>query len=561
MPRAARFTVKPKNAASGVREEWDIRPTQALEDRISDAVAPRAKKSRKGNAPKPYHRGTADPAEVARVNHEWALEDIRRKKIQKLLRQKEKLEKRLDEATLDDFIAKAAAKRVEEERASWSLQQRLSKCHRTLWHDLRYEASLSDDEAGRRARGDTAKGPKPNDENLKDEDPPAKSILERVEELRMPAEWVEARGLSNPKDVHCTEKKWDWFLEIQKKMVSTHPTLYRLARADDYSSPPAILTWFTLITTDFDDLCANLEHRVRQDTMQNKEMRLLEKYLKQMEHIFGDLEVDKHTTYLKKQLVHAKLDFNLVVSYKIIPRTMYETHKVTTAYRPEVGKHTWPGEQTCLMDYLRVVFGIRVRGSVTSFNSIPPHIRGFINFNHLAYIKYYSEDSTRNHISWYKWDKYAMPIRLAELICLYGDVHWYMEGATRAPRTPQRSRSRSPSAPEPEPLFGTLPSLLPAYPSVLLEPVQNPRLSRNELEARMHKDLEEVPPSYVTQVGINAYKEARYYTRIDVMSNLSSYKSQVDRTVEAVWNKTNQIRSHNQQQPANTTNDSRGEEP
>ncbi|PCH39529.1 hypothetical protein WOLCODRAFT_159123 [Wolfiporia cocos MD-104 SS10] len=247
MPRAERFTVNPKNAASGVREEWDIHPTQALEDRISDAVAPRAKKSRKGNAPKPYHRGTADPAEVARVNREAALEDIRRKKLQKLLRQKEKLEQRLDKATLDDLIAKAAAKRVEEERKSWSLQQRIAK-------------------------------------------PPAKSLLERVEELRMPPEWVEKRGIANPRDVHCTEKKWDWFLEIQKKMVNAHPAIYRLARADDYSSPPAILTRFTLLTTDFDDLCANFEHRVRQDTMQNKEMRLLEKYLKQMEHIFGDLE-------------------------------------------------------------------------------------------------------------------------------------------------------------------------------------------------------------------------------------------------------------------------------
>ncbi|PCH36523.1 hypothetical protein WOLCODRAFT_157236 [Wolfiporia cocos MD-104 SS10] len=195
MPRAARFTVKPKNAASGVREEWDICSTQALEDRISNVVAPRAKKSRKGNA----------------------------------------------------------AKRVEEERAAWTLQQRIAK-------------------------------------------PPAKSLLDRVEELRMPAEWVEARGLSNPKDVHCTEKKWDWFLEIQKKMVNAHPAIYQLARADNYLSPPAILTRFTLLTTDFDDLCANLEHRVRQDKMQNKEMRLLEKYLKQMEHIFGDLEVDKHTT-------------------------------------------------------------------------------------------------------------------------------------------------------------------------------------------------------------------------------------------------------------------------
>ncbi|PCH39187.1 hypothetical protein WOLCODRAFT_158727 [Wolfiporia cocos MD-104 SS10] len=123
MPRAARFTVKPKNAASGVHEEWDIRPTQALEDRIADAVAPRAKKSRKGKGPVPYHRGKPDPAEVARVNHEWALEDIRRKKLQKLLKQKEKLEKRLDLATLDDFIAQAAAKRVEEERATWTLKQ------------------------------------------------------------------------------------------------------------------------------------------------------------------------------------------------------------------------------------------------------------------------------------------------------------------------------------------------------------------------------------------------------------------------------------------------------
>ncbi|PCH39483.1 hypothetical protein WOLCODRAFT_159055 [Wolfiporia cocos MD-104 SS10] len=84
-----------------------------------------------------------------------------------------------------------------------------------------------------------------------------------------------------------------------------------------------------------------------------------------------------------------------MVSYRIIPGTMYETHKVTTVYRPEVGKHTWPGEQTCLMDYLRVVFGIRVNGTaVTTFNSIPPHIRPFINANHTTYIKYYNEDST-----------------------------------------------------------------------------------------------------------------------------------------------------------------------
>ncbi|PCH42630.1 hypothetical protein WOLCODRAFT_152661 [Wolfiporia cocos MD-104 SS10] len=113
------------------------------------------------------------------------------------------------------------------------------------------------------------------------------------------------------------------------------------------------------------------------------------------------------------------------------------------------------------MDYLQVVFGIRVRGSVTSFNSIPPHVRPFINFNHTAYIKYYGEDSTRNHISWYPWDKYSQPMQLAELIVLYGDVHWYMEGTSNTPYTPEREESHEDEqTPQVAPLFGTLPALL-----------------------------------------------------------------------------------------------------
>ncbi|PCH36991.1 hypothetical protein WOLCODRAFT_159706 [Wolfiporia cocos MD-104 SS10] len=140
-----------------------------------------------------------------------------------------------------------------------------------------------------------------------------------------------------------------------------------------------------------------------------------------------------------------------MVSYKIINGAMYNTHKVAMAYCPEVGKHTWPGEQTCFMDYLP-----------------------FINFNHTAYIKYYGEDSTRNHISW--------------------DVHWYMEGATRAPRTPEeQSEEDTPRVPRTEPLFGTLPELLPVYPTEMLQLVEQTKMSENEMEAHLHKGLESTP--------------------------------------------------------------------
>ncbi|PCH37335.1 hypothetical protein WOLCODRAFT_158062 [Wolfiporia cocos MD-104 SS10] len=267
MPKAATFTVAPRNAATGEREEWDIRPSQSLEDRISDAVsAPkRGKKSRQGN--KPYHKKVVDPEEVRRVNHEAAVEDIRRKKLQKLLCQREKLEARIKQQSLDELIAQAAAERVAKERNAKTLAERLA--------------------------------------------PPKKSLMERVEELRIPAEWITQRGIPNPKHVACTEKKWDWYLQIDKKMDAAHPKLSKLWKSNDYTTTAPIIEKFTKIVVDFDDLSKNLEERVRQDSIRNEELRLLEKYLKRVQGIFGDLEIPKHVTYLKQQIVYSKVDFDL----------------------------------------------------------------------------------------------------------------------------------------------------------------------------------------------------------------------------------------------------------
>ncbi|PCH42711.1 hypothetical protein WOLCODRAFT_152747 [Wolfiporia cocos MD-104 SS10] len=239
MPKATSFTVKPRNAATGEREEWDIRPTQSLEDRISDAVGPkRGKKSQQGN---PFYKKPVDPEEVRRVNHEAALEDIHRKKLQKLLRQREKLEARLQKASLDDLIAKAAAERVASERNAKTLAERLA--------------------------------------------PPKKSLMERVEELRIPAEWITNRGIPNPKFVACMEKKWDWFLEIDKKMNAAHPKLAKLWKADDWMTTAPVIEKFTKLVADFDDLSDHLEERVRQDSIRNEELRRLEKYLKRVQGV------------------------------------------------------------------------------------------------------------------------------------------------------------------------------------------------------------------------------------------------------------------------------------
>ncbi|PCH42629.1 hypothetical protein WOLCODRAFT_152660 [Wolfiporia cocos MD-104 SS10] len=265
MPKASRFTVKPRNTATGEREEWDIRPTQSLEDRISNAVGPKhGKKSRQGNV---FYKKPADPAEIARVNHEAALNDIRRKKLQKLLKQCEKLEQRLQKASLDDLIAQAAAEWVTNERNAKTLAERLA--------------------------------------------PPKKSLMERVEELRIPAEWIAKRGIPNPKFCHCTERKWDWFLEIDKKMNAAHPKLAKLWKVDDWSTTAPIIEKFTKLVADFDDLSDHLEERVRQDSIRNEELRHLEKYLKRVQGIFGELEIEKHPTYLKQQLVYSNVDFDL----------------------------------------------------------------------------------------------------------------------------------------------------------------------------------------------------------------------------------------------------------
>ncbi|PCH39100.1 hypothetical protein WOLCODRAFT_158630 [Wolfiporia cocos MD-104 SS10] len=266
MPKAPRFTVKPRNAATGEREEWDISLSQSLADRIDMAVTPkRGNKSRKGK--NVFYKKPADPAEIARVNHEAALDDIRRKKLQKLLKQREKLQKRLEKASLDDLIAKAAAKRVESERKAKSLAERLA--------------------------------------------PPKKSLMERVEELRKPAEWIEEWGIPNPKFIHCTEKKWDWFLKIDQKMNAAHPKLAKLWKVDDWTTEAPIIEKFTKLVADFDDLSDHLEERVRQDSIRNEELRLLEKYLKRVEGIFGELDIKQHPTYLKKQLVYANVNFDL----------------------------------------------------------------------------------------------------------------------------------------------------------------------------------------------------------------------------------------------------------
>ncbi|PCH40636.1 hypothetical protein WOLCODRAFT_159313 [Wolfiporia cocos MD-104 SS10] len=208
------ITVAPKNAATGERETWEIPliPMKALEP--SGPV----RKSRKGTALKPYRKPVPDPETIRRVNHEHALEDIRRKKLQKLMKQQEKLEKRLDAARLDEFIARAAAQRVEEERKAYALKQRLA--------------------------------------------PPTKTLLERVEELRMAPLWAEERGIPNPRDMHCMEKKWDWFREVEKKLIAAHPFLQRLWRATDFTTPAPIIQQFTMLTGDFDDLCAHIEDRV-----------------------------------------------------------------------------------------------------------------------------------------------------------------------------------------------------------------------------------------------------------------------------------------------------------
>ncbi|PCH40672.1 hypothetical protein WOLCODRAFT_150691 [Wolfiporia cocos MD-104 SS10] len=261
MPKV--ISVAPKNAATGEREEWKIPllPMKALE-----AVAP-VQKSRKGTAPKPYHKLIPDPETIRRVNHEHAVEDIRRKKLQKLLKQQEKLEKCLDAAWLDEYIARVMAEKVEEDQKA---------------HTLKLKRAT-----------------------------PTKTLLERVEELRMAPLWADERGIVNPHDMHCTEKKWDWFQEVEKKLIAMHPFLQRLWKAPDYSTPVPVMLKFTNLTSDFDDLCANIEDQVRKDSMKNQDLRHLEKYLKCMEGIFGELDIVQHVTYLKTQLVHAKLDFAL----------------------------------------------------------------------------------------------------------------------------------------------------------------------------------------------------------------------------------------------------------
>ncbi|KAJ4136694.1 hypothetical protein NW754_016277 [Fusarium falciforme] len=250
----------------GEREEWHIAASKSLEDRISAVTAPKRGKSRKGKDVF-YRKPNPDPEEIRRVNHEAALDDIRRKKLNKLLRQKEKLEARIQKQSLDQLIAEAARKRVEEERMVRSLRERI--------------------------------------------EPPKKSLLERVEELRMPAEWVEKRGLANPRDVHCTEKKWDWFLDVDKQMNAAHKNLFRLWKVPDATTTAPIIAKFTTLITDFDDLSTHLEQRVRQDSMKNEDLRRLEKYLRRVEHVFGDLDVKQHVTYLKTHLVHSGLNFDL----------------------------------------------------------------------------------------------------------------------------------------------------------------------------------------------------------------------------------------------------------
>ncbi|PCH34518.1 hypothetical protein WOLCODRAFT_155170 [Wolfiporia cocos MD-104 SS10] len=259
------ITIAPKNAATGERETWEIPliPMKALEP-----MGP-VQKSRKGTAPKPYHKPVPDPEMIRRVNHEHALEDIRRKKLQKLLKQQERMEKRLDvtDFPVDVTALAVAAERVEEEQKAYALKQRLT--------------------------------------------PLTKTLLECIEELRMAPLWVEERGIANPRDMHCTEKKWDWFQEVEKKLIAAHPFLQRLWRANDYTTPTPIIQKFTLLTRDFDDLCTHIEDRVQKDSLKNQKLRKLEKYLKRMEGIFGELDVAQHVTYLKTQLVHAKLDFAL----------------------------------------------------------------------------------------------------------------------------------------------------------------------------------------------------------------------------------------------------------
>ncbi|PCH39505.1 hypothetical protein WOLCODRAFT_159091 [Wolfiporia cocos MD-104 SS10] len=239
--------------------------TQSLEDRISGVVAPKHGKSQQGK--NVFYKKPADPAEITRVNHDATLDDIHRKKLQKLLRQREKLEQRLEKVSLDDLIVKAAAERVENERKAKTLAERLA--------------------------------------------PPKKSLMERVEELRIPPKWVTTRGIPNPKHVHCMEKKWDWFIEIDKKMTAAHPFLAKLWKVDDYTTEAPIIEKFTKLVVDFDDLSDHLEERVCHDSIRNEELHLLDKYLKRVQGIFGELDIKAHATYLKKQLVYSNVNFDL----------------------------------------------------------------------------------------------------------------------------------------------------------------------------------------------------------------------------------------------------------
>ncbi|PCH39238.1 hypothetical protein WOLCODRAFT_158788 [Wolfiporia cocos MD-104 SS10] len=240
-----------------------------------------------------------------------------------------------------------------------------------------------------------------------------------------------------------------------------------------------------------------------------------------------------------------------MVSYSIINGSVYNTHKVAMPYRPAVGKHAWPRAQTCLMDYLRVVFSIRVRGSVITFNSIPPHVRPSLNVNHTAYIKYYGEDSTRNHISWYPWDKYATAMPLAEIICLYGDVHWYMDqgkGPSRAVHTPTPAHSATGeeenTAPEP-PRFGSLPDLLPEWRHVRIQIPEADYPPNQKLRRRLTQHLAEMLTELQLELATATVTEARGEAASYMHANLANMRDWVEAQTEPVWNQANRLRMHN----------------
>ncbi|PCH40671.1 hypothetical protein WOLCODRAFT_150690 [Wolfiporia cocos MD-104 SS10] len=232
-----------------------------------------------------------------------------------------------------------------------------------------------------------------------------------------------------------------------------------------------------------------------------------------------------------------------MVSYTIQQGTMYNTHKVTTVYRPEVGKHTWPGEQTCLMDYLHVIFGIRVRGSVTSFNSILPHVQAHLNVNHMAYIKYYNEDSTRNHISWYPWDKYSTPMTLAEIICLYGDVHWYSNaGPSHAIHTPSvHGSTHNEDETNPPPTFNSLLDLLPEWRHTQIRVPDTEYPPEHDLTHRLTQHLTDQPGAPELELAKVAVTEARGEAANYMHSNLVNMRDWVEAQTEPLWNQANRL--------------------